>query len=123
MVGSPGGRTSSCLNERWRALAAVLAAGRLVHVAAPGRAHPECRQRRLGSTRRDAARPGGHARALAPVLISDPAQTRGVFAKVFAASGKPPPSRTPAGIVRRLPQTDLLQAAGTPVAPALDGLS
>lgn len=124
----PGGRPARCrisgpVNERWRALSAVLAAECLVHVAAPGRARPGRRQRRLVQARRDTAQPDGHARALAPVLINDPAQTRGVFAKVFVASGKTLPSRTPAGIVRRLPQTDLLQAAGTPAAAALGGLS
>jgi len=54
------------------------------------------------------------ATALAPVLVSDPAQARGAFPRVFVASGKTPPARMPSGTVRRLPYTDLLQADGSP---------
>ncbi len=56
---------------------------------------------------------------LAPVLVSDPTESRGVFPKVFVASGKSAPTRVPQGTVRRLPYTDLLNADGTPK-PAKD---
>ena len=50
------------------------------------------------------------------VLISDPLATRGEYPKVFVASGKAAPARTPAGQVVRLPYTELLNADGTPKA-------
>lgn len=54
-----------------------------------------------------------------PVLVSDPAGSRGAFPKVFVASGKSAPTRVPQGSVRSLPYTDLLNADGTPK-PAKD---
>jgi 3-mercaptopyruvate sulfurtransferase SseA len=50
------------------------------------------------------------------VLIGDPKATRGEFPKVFVASGKAPPARTPEGQVVQLPYTQLLNADGTPKA-------
>ena len=50
------------------------------------------------------------------VLVSDASATRGEYPKVFIASGKAAPSRTPAGKVLRLPYTELLNADGTPKA-------
>ena len=50
------------------------------------------------------------------VMSSDPTATRGEYPKVFVASGKTAPARTPAGLVLRLPYTELLNADGTPKA-------
>ncbi len=48
------------------------------------------------------------------VLVGDPTAGRGLYPKVFVASGKTAPARTPAGTVVRLPYTDLLNTDGTP---------
>ncbi len=48
------------------------------------------------------------------VLISEPAQTSGVFPKVFVASGRSLPSQVPDGKVVHVPYVDLLNADGTP---------
>jgi hypothetical protein len=50
------------------------------------------------------------------VLIGDPLATRGEYPKVFVASGKAAPLRTPEGQVVHLPYTELLNADGTPKA-------
>jgi 3-mercaptopyruvate sulfurtransferase SseA len=50
------------------------------------------------------------------VLIGDPKATRGAYPKVFVASGKAPPARTPEGQLVQLPYTVLLNADGTPKA-------
>jgi thiosulfate/3-mercaptopyruvate sulfurtransferase len=52
------------------------------------------------------------------VLVRDPDARPGLYPKVFVASGKTAPSRTPAGTVVQLPYTDLLNADGTPKAAA-----
>lgn len=56
------------------------------------------------------------AQPRADVLISDPQATRGAYPKVFVASSKAAPTRTPDGKVVRLPYTELLNADGTPKA-------
>jgi len=50
------------------------------------------------------------------VLIGGPLATRGEYPKVFVASGKAAPVRTPEGQVVQLPYTELLNADGTPKA-------
>jgi 3-mercaptopyruvate sulfurtransferase SseA len=50
------------------------------------------------------------------VVISDPRATRGVYPKVFIASGKNMPARVQDGTVVHVPYTDLLNADGTPKA-------
>jgi len=56
------------------------------------------------------------AQPRAGVVISDRQATRGAYPKVFVASGKAAPARTPEGQVVRLPYTELLNADGTPKA-------
>ena len=50
------------------------------------------------------------------VIITDPKDTRGVYPKVFIASGKDIPAQVQDGKVVLLPYTDLLNADGTPKA-------
>ena len=50
------------------------------------------------------------------VLIGSPSDTRGVYPKVFVASGKQVPVRVPEGKVVHVPYTELLNADGTPKA-------
>ncbi|MBZ5538346.1 MAG: hypothetical protein LAO31_20530 [Acidobacteriia bacterium] len=50
------------------------------------------------------------------VLIVDPKSTRGVYPKVFIASGKDVPAKAQDGVVVHVPYTDLLNADGTPKA-------
>ncbi|MDH4270752.1 MAG: rhodanese-like domain-containing protein [Candidatus Aminicenantes bacterium] len=50
------------------------------------------------------------------VMISDPKSTRGVYPKVFIASGKDLPAKAQAGKVVHVPYTNLLNADGTPKA-------
>jgi len=50
------------------------------------------------------------------VIIADPQSTRGVYPKVFLASGKDVPAKTPDGKVVHVPYTDLLNGDGTPKA-------
>ncbi len=56
------------------------------------------------------------AQPRADVLIGDPKATRGLYPKVFVASGKAPSARTPEGRVVQLRYTELLNADGTPKA-------
>ena len=53
------------------------------------------------------------------VVIADPKGTRGVYPKVFIASGKDVPAKAQDGKVVHVPYTDLLNADGTPK-PAKD---
>jgi 3-mercaptopyruvate sulfurtransferase SseA len=48
------------------------------------------------------------------LLVADPTTTRGEYPKLFVASGRAAPARTPAGKVVMLPYTELLNADGTP---------
>ncbi|MGE5814818.1 MAG: sulfurtransferase [Acidobacteriota bacterium] len=48
------------------------------------------------------------------VMIADPTTTKGVYPKVFIASGTSEPDKTPAGTVVHVPYSDLLNADGTP---------
>jgi 3-mercaptopyruvate sulfurtransferase SseA len=50
------------------------------------------------------------------VVIADPKGTRGVYPKVFIASGKDVPAKAQDGKVVHVPYTDLLNADGTPKA-------
>jgi 3-mercaptopyruvate sulfurtransferase SseA len=50
------------------------------------------------------------------VIITDPKSTRGVFPKVFIASGKDMPAQVQDGQVVHVPYTELLNADGTPKA-------
>jgi 3-mercaptopyruvate sulfurtransferase SseA len=50
------------------------------------------------------------------VLIADPKSTRGVYPKVFIASGKDVPAKAQDGKVVHLPYSDFLDAAGRPKA-------
>jgi 3-mercaptopyruvate sulfurtransferase SseA len=50
------------------------------------------------------------------VIIADPKSTRGVYPKVFIASGKDVPAKAQDGKVVHVPYTDLLNADGTPKA-------
>jgi thiosulfate/3-mercaptopyruvate sulfurtransferase len=50
------------------------------------------------------------------VVIADPKSTRGVYPKVFIASGKDVPAKAQEGKVVHVPYTDLLNADGTPKA-------
>jgi len=50
------------------------------------------------------------------VIITDPKSTRGVYPKVFIASGKNVPAKVQDGEVVHVPYTDLLNADGTPKA-------
>jgi 3-mercaptopyruvate sulfurtransferase SseA len=50
------------------------------------------------------------------VIITDPKSTRGVYPKVFIASGKNVPAKVQDGKVVHVPYTDLLNADGTPKA-------
>jgi thiosulfate/3-mercaptopyruvate sulfurtransferase len=59
--------------------------------------------------------PGSYAGNFrADVVITDPTSTRGVYPKVFLASGKEAPAKAPQGKVVRLPYADLLCPDGTP---------
>ena len=49
-------------------------------------------------------------------LIADPKSTQGLYPKVFIASGKNVPAKTPDGKVVHVPYTDLLKADGKPKA-------
>jgi 3-mercaptopyruvate sulfurtransferase SseA len=50
------------------------------------------------------------------VIIADPKSTQGLYPKVFIASGKDVPAKTPDGKVVHVPYADLLNADGTPKA-------
>jgi thiosulfate/3-mercaptopyruvate sulfurtransferase len=50
------------------------------------------------------------------IVVSDPQGTRGLYPKVYIASGKSLPARSPAGKVIHVPYTELLNADGTPKA-------
>jgi 3-mercaptopyruvate sulfurtransferase SseA len=50
------------------------------------------------------------------VFVADAKSTRGVYPKVFVASGASIPAKTPEGTVVHVPYTDLLNADGTPKA-------
>ena len=50
------------------------------------------------------------------VIIADPKSTRGVYPKVFIASGKDAPAKLPDGQVVHVPYFDLLNTDGTPKA-------
>jgi 3-mercaptopyruvate sulfurtransferase SseA len=50
------------------------------------------------------------------VIITDPNSTRGLYPKVFIASGKNVPAKVQDGTVVHVPYTDLLNADGTPKA-------
>ena len=50
------------------------------------------------------------------VMIKDPKSSQGVYPKVFIASGKNVPARTPDGKVVHVPYTELLNTDGTPKA-------
>ncbi len=50
------------------------------------------------------------------VIIADPKSTKGIYPKVFVASGGKVPVKTPDGKVVHVPYTDLLNADGTPKA-------
>jgi 3-mercaptopyruvate sulfurtransferase SseA len=50
------------------------------------------------------------------VVITDPRSTRGVYPKVYIASGKDMPAKSHDGKVVHVPYTDLLNADGTPKA-------
>lgn len=50
------------------------------------------------------------------LVIGDPQETRGLYPKVYLASGKALPARVPEGKVIHVPYTDLLNANGTPKA-------
>ncbi|MGZ9074400.1 MAG: sulfurtransferase [Burkholderiaceae bacterium] len=54
--------------------------------------------------------------ALKNTAITDPKSTQGLFPKVFIASGKSVPAKTPDGKVVHVPYTDLLSADGKPKA-------
>lgn len=47
-------------------------------------------------------------------VIRDPGETQGLYPKVFIASGKNAPAKSPAGKVVHVPYTDLVNAEGTP---------
>jgi 3-mercaptopyruvate sulfurtransferase SseA len=49
-------------------------------------------------------------------LIADPKITQGLYPKIFVASGKNVPAKTPDGKVVHVPYTDLLNADGKPKA-------
>lgn len=49
-------------------------------------------------------------------LIADPKSTQGLYPKIFVASGKAVPAKTPEGKVVHVPYTDLLNADGRPKA-------
>ena len=53
---------------------------------------------------------------LKDVIISDVKNTKGVYPKIFIASGKNVPAKAPASKVVHVPYTDLLDADGTPKA-------
>ena len=51
------------------------------------------------------------------ILITDPKNaTKGIYDKVFVASGKVPPAKTPEGKIVHVPYADLINADGTPKA-------
>ena len=50
------------------------------------------------------------------IVTRDPAATKGLYPKVYIASGKSVPARAPAGNVVHIPYTDLLNPDGTPKA-------
>jgi thiosulfate/3-mercaptopyruvate sulfurtransferase len=56
------------------------------------------------------------ARVRAGIVTRDPKATRGLYPKVYVASGKSLPARVPEGKVVHVPYTDLLNADGTPKA-------
>jgi len=64
-------------------------------------------------TRNNEATPGDVRK---DVIITDPKDTRGVYPKVFIASGKDIPAQVHDGQVVHLPYTDLLNADGAPKA-------
>ena len=49
-------------------------------------------------------------------MITDPQTTQGAYPKVFIASGKGVPDKTPVGKVVHVPYTELMNADGTPKA-------
>ena len=57
--------------------------------------------------------------ALTHVIVADSQSTRGVYPKIFIASGKAAPAHAPAGTIVHVPYTDLLNADNTP-RPAKD---
>ncbi len=50
------------------------------------------------------------------MIVADPTSTRGLFPKVFVASGAVLPARAPEGKIVHVPYTDLLSADGRPKA-------
>ncbi|MBI5730112.1 MAG: hypothetical protein HY963_03150 [Ignavibacteriales bacterium] len=50
------------------------------------------------------------------ILITDPKSTKGIYDKVFIASGKVPSSKTPEGKIVHVPYADLINTDGTPKA-------
>jgi thiosulfate/3-mercaptopyruvate sulfurtransferase len=48
------------------------------------------------------------------VIITDPKSTKGLYPKVFIASGKDVPAKTPEGKIVHVPYTELLNADGSP---------
>ena len=61
--------------------------------------------------------PAAYAINLRPgILISDSRDTKGLYPKVYIASGKSLPTKVPEGKVIHVPYTDLLNANGTPKA-------
>jgi thiosulfate/3-mercaptopyruvate sulfurtransferase len=50
------------------------------------------------------------------VVVADPQSTHGVYPKVFIASGKDVPAKSPDGTVVHVPYTDLLNSDGSPKA-------